>query len=189
MRKIFILLFFIVISKTNAQKNISIEADGNLESKNPLTCVDISQVTNQHTPADIIKGIQKCIEIKDFENAAKLFAISGVYGRYDTYRVKDKTAHQALLMLQQNAFMNIDEKTQSSMIEAVQKQLKKGSKNLDTLCQAIQQIGPPKYYPRYMIQHGIQAFTQKESNDGLVENFDSQESWNLSLKKYLHCGE
>jgi len=39
-----------------------------------------------------------------------------------------------------------------------------------------------------MIQHEIQAFTEKEG-DGLNEKFDSVVSWNLALKEYLHCGE
>jgi hypothetical protein len=39
-----------------------------------------------------------------------------------------------------------------------------------------------------MIQHGIQAFTESKEN-GLIEEFNSLESWNLALKSYLHCGE
>jgi len=40
MKKLFILTLLIFgINQINAQKNISIEADGNLESTNPLGCV------------------------------------------------------------------------------------------------------------------------------------------------------
>lgn len=176
------------INLTNAQTNVSIEANGNLESPKPCGCVDISEVTNENNPADILIGMGKCIELNQFEKAARLFAISGVYGKYDTYRVKDKTAHQALLVLQQNILLNIDEKDQRKLISSLEKELKAGSKELNDICQAIQKVGIPKYYPKYMIQHGIKAFTDNEGN-GLLEEFNSSESWNLALKNYLHCGE
>ncbi len=176
------------INNIHAPKNILIEAEGNLESPNPCDCVDLAEVTNEHNPADILNGMGKCIELKDFEKAAKLFAIAGVYGNYDTYRVKDRTAHQALLVLQQNILLKLNEKDKEKMISNFNKLLKKGSEELNNLCQDIQKVGIPKYFPRYMIQHGMQAFTNKEGN-GLVEKFNSKEAWTLALKSYLHCGE
>jgi hypothetical protein len=182
------LLLICGINNIHAQKNISIEAEGNLESPNPCGCVELSEVTNEHNPADILNGMGKCIELKDFEKAAKLFAIAGVYGKYDTYRVKDRSAHQALLVLQQNILLNLNEKDKKKMISNLNKLLEKGSEELNSVCQDIQKVGIPKYFPRYMIQHGIQAFTKKEGN-GIVEDFNSKESWTLALKNYLHCGE
>ena len=189
MKKIIIIALFVFgTNQINAQKNISIEAKGNLESPNPLKCVNLSEVTNENNPADILNGMKECIKQKDFKNAAKLFAIAGVYGKFDIYRVKDKSAHQALLVLQQNIIMNLDESERNSLFESLNKELEKGSNNLNEICQAIRKIGFPKYYPKYMIQHGIQAFTEKKG-DGLNEKFDSIVSWNLALKEYLHCGE
>ena len=176
------------INNIHAQKNISIEAEGNLESPNPCGCVELAEVTNQHNPADILNGMKKCIELKDFEKAAKLFAIAGVYGKYDTYRVKDRSAHQAFLVLQQSILLNLNEKDKEKIILNFNKLLEKGSEELNNLCQDIQKVGIPKYFPRYMIQHGMQAFTNKEGN-GLVEKFNSKEAWTLALKSYLHCGE
>ena len=183
-----ITLLFLGINFISGQTNISIEAKGNLESPKPCGCVALSEVTIENNPADILTGMGKCIEQKQFEKAARLFAIAGVYGRYDAYRVKDKTAHQALLVLQQNILGNIDESDKTNLIAAVKSQFKLGSKELSDLCLAIQLVGIPKYYPKYMIQHGIQAFTENEGN-GLIEGFNSEESWNLALKSYLHCGE
>ncbi len=187
-KSLIIILRICGINNLHAQKNISIEAEGNLESPNPCGCVELSKVMNEHNPADILNGMGKCIELEDFEKAAKLFAIAGVYGKYDTYRVKDKSAHQALLVLQQNILLNINETDKEKMISNLNKLLKKDSEELNNVCQAIQQVGIPKYYPKYMVQHGIQAFLNKEGN-GLIEEFDSEESWNLALKNYLHCGE
>jgi len=189
MKKILILVLMTLgMNNIQAQVIKSIEAEGNLESPNPCGCVELSEVTNEHNPADILSGMGKCIELKDFDKAAELFAISGVYGTYDKYRVKDMSAHQALLVLQQSILMNIEEKDKESLISSLNKTLEKDSKELNIVCQTIRKIGAPNYYPKYMIQHGIQAFMDNKG-DGLVEEFDSEKSWNLALNNYLHCGE
>ncbi|MGB6093300.1 MAG: hypothetical protein WBF83_06035 [Moheibacter sp.] len=171
-----------------AQKVISIEAEGNLESPDPLDCVELSEVTNNHNPADILNGMRKCIEIKDFEKAAKLFALGSVYGTYDSYRVEDKTAHQAILVILDNNLSDISNEDEQAFVKNLHENFEKGSEKLNVICQEIQNVGIPAYYPRYMIQHGINAFLD-EDGDGLVEGFNSEESWELVLKDYLHCGE
>jgi hypothetical protein len=189
MKNFFIITLLIFgINQIKAQEIKQIEADGNLESPNPLACVSLSEVTNQNNPADILNGMKKCIELKEYEKAAKLFAIAGVYGKYDTFRVKDKSAHQGFLVLQLDVFESISESEKNSLMNHLKKELKAGSNNLNETCQAIQKVGVPNYYPKYMIQHGIQAFLEKDGN-GLVEKFDSITSWNQALKEYLHCGE
>lgn len=189
MKHFFTILFIIFsIHQIEAQTNVIMNAEGNLESPKPLSCVDLSQVTSENNPADILKGMQKCIEQNDYINAARLFAIAGVYGKYDSFRVKDQTAHQALLVLQQEVFFGISEDQKNSLVSSLKKELKKGSNSLNEICEAIHKIGVPKYHPRYMIQHGLGAFSDNEG-DGLNENFDSQKSWNLALNEYLHCQE
>ncbi|MEN3324701.1 hypothetical protein VP395_13245 [Mariniflexile soesokkakense] len=184
---IFILLLF-GINNVNAQKTISFEAEGNLESPNPCDCVELLDVTNENNPADILIGMGKCMESKQFEKAARLFMIAGVYGKYDAFRVKDRSAHQAILVLQQNILLNVDESDRNSLMNSLKKYLDPTSEEVTNVCQVIQQIGIPKYYPKYMVQHGIQAFLESEGN-GLNMEFDSEKSWNLVLKNYLHCGE
>jgi len=188
MKKLFMVpLVLIALNQMNAQAHIDIEADGNLDSPHPLACVALSEVTNEDNPADILHGLQKCLESKEYKKAAQLFAISGVYGKYDALRVKDKSAHQALLVLQQNIFLNLAESETTTFMKYLQEELKAGSTNLNEICDAIQKIGAPKYFPKYMIQHGMQAFLDKK-DDGLVKEFDSQVSWNLVRNSYLHCG-
>jgi len=182
-----IILLFFAISNIHAQKIISMEAEGNLESPNPCGCVDLSEVTNEHNPADILHGMRECIELKKFKKAVRLFAMAGVYGKYDAYRVKDRTAHQALLVLQQNILADVSKRDKNKLMKCIEA-LEEGSEELDSICQAVRQIGMPTYYPKYMIQHGIKAFMKTEG-DGLVEAFDSEASWNLALENYLHCGE
>lgn len=181
------LLLSIGVTTSYSQNIVSMEAKGNLESPKPLLCVDLSEVTNENNPADILNGMKKCMEIKDYKNAARLFAISGVYGKFDTYRVKDKSAHQALMALQQNVVMNIDETDKKILFNNIN-DLLSDKISLNEICEVIQKIGIPKYYPKYMVQHGIQAFTDNNGN-GLIEGFDNEKSWALALKNYLHCGE
>ena len=176
------------IYNVQAQKTISLEAEGNLESPNPCECVELSKITNTHNPADILHGMKKCIEQKDFGKAVRLFAIAGVYGTYDSYRVKDKSAHQALIVLQQNNIMDSSEDNIKNLMAELKQTLKEDSTELKNVCEEIQKVGIPKYHPKYMIQHGIQAFIDAEGN-GLVENFNSEKSWELALKTYLHCSE
>lgn len=189
MKKLLILaLVTLGINQLTAQETISIEAPGNLESPKPLACVSLAEVTNENNPADILTGMGKCIALQEYKNAARLFAIAGVYGRFDIYRVKDKSAHQALLVLQQTILMNLEEKERDALVDVLKKEFEPSSTNLKEICQAIRKIGAPKYYPKYMIQHGISAFTDAQG-DGLVENFDSAASWEKALKDYLHCDE
>lgn len=188
MKKLFVAIAFISSAYSiSAQTNKSYEADGNLKSEKPLSCVDLSSVTNEHTPADILLGMKKCLEAKNYSSAAKLFAIAGVYGRYDSFRVKDKSAHQALVVIQQNMLMDFTDAEKNLLMEAMESELEKGSKNLTENCKAIRKIGPPKYLPKYMIQHGMQAFLNN-GEQWLTDGFDSDASWNLSLESYLHCG-
>lgn len=189
MKKLLIVLLLISgVNNSNAQDNTLFEAEGNLESPNPCGCVELTEITNKHNPADILNGMGKCIELQKFEKAAKLFAIAGVYGKYDTYRVKDRTAHQALLVLQQNIILKFGDDDKKKMMSSLQVLLEKGSHNLSAVCQSIQEVGVPEYIPKYMIQHGMQAFINKEDK-GIVEDFDSKASWSLALESYLHCGE
>jgi hypothetical protein len=58
---------------------------------------------------------------------------------------------------------------------------------LAALCKEVARIGPPGYYPRYMIQHGMGAFLKTGGDDGLVKDFDAKAAWKNSLDTYLHC--
>jgi len=171
-----------------AQEIIAFESEGNLETLNLLVCVELTEVTNQHTPADILKGMEKCLKGKEYEKAAKLFAISGLYGSYDMLRVEDKTAHQAMMVLQQNVIFTLNEEDGEALKSALEIALEKDSETLKSTCQTIRNIGPPQYHPAYMIQHGMKAFLQSE-DDGIVKDFNSEESWKSVLKNYLYCAE
>ena len=56
------------------------------------------------------------------------------------------------------------------------------------ICYGINRIGPPDYFPRYMLQHGIVAINDKnQKSNALVTPFDIQSAWKQALDSYLHC--
>jgi hypothetical protein len=162
------------------------EAPGNLESKYDLGCVGAEKLRNKYTPADLYKAVSKCVESNRYEEGAFLFAVAGAYGRFDSLRVEDKTAHQALTALRMRTLGSHDQPKQAAFKEGVRKAV--GTpEGLAAVCKDLVRIGPPDYYPRYMVQHGMGAFRKTGSGDGLVARFDATAAWKQSLDSYLHC--
>ncbi|TGM88699.1 hypothetical protein [Leptospira bouyouniensis] len=159
---------------------------GNLKANYHLECIDLSNLKNYHTPADVYPAIKKCIESDNLQFASQLFAFAGVYGKFDMKRVKDRSAHQAIAVLRINNFSNIDSEKSKAFQNYIQNYMNQGSPELESICTQIKKIGKPNYIPMYMINHGISAFNNN-NNTPLFENFDSEVSWSEVLDNYLHC--
>ena len=161
------------------------EALGNVESKHEPGCIGTANLSNKFTPVDLYRAVVVCAKQGKNKDGALLFGLAGAYGRFDTLRVSDNSAHQAVSVLkmilsgmapdQQNAFQEAVSKTFGS------------PDGLAAACKEIKRIGPPNYYPEYMIQHGLDAFIKSGSDDGLVKDFNAQAAWKESLDSYLHC--
>jgi len=180
-----IVITTVQVSHLGAQVS-HLESEGNLESTIPVGCVPLAEIRNAHTPADIYGGVSACLSEKRYQHAAELFAMAGVFGRFDMLRVKDRTAHQAVTVLNMNALAGLNEEGRQAFNRALQSGLVQDQDNLARICALIAEIGIPSYYPRYMIQHGMDAFTGVEG-DGLDEDFDPRKAWHGALDKYLHC--
>jgi len=164
------------------------ETPGNLESTHNLGCVDSDRLNSQNTPADLFKALKKCLDEKKYHSGAFLFAMGGVYGRFDSLRVADKTAHQGVTVLRIQALSAFEQDPDlKSQFTSELKNTLGNPDNLKQVCQEIQRIGPPAYFPRYLIQHGMDAFNPNPNTDGLVTNFDAAAAWKKSLDTYLHC--
>lgn len=97
MHKIIIVLSalsFSIATASVAAEFRNYESPGNLESKYDLGCVGAEKLENKHTPSDLFKALIKCTEQEKYKEGAFLFALGGVYGRFDSLRVTDQTAHQ-----------------------------------------------------------------------------------------------
>jgi hypothetical protein len=137
----------------------NLESKDNLRSFHHLDCIDVGALTADDTPADMYPAVRTCINRGDFQRAARLSAIAGAYGRFDTLRVTDVSAHQALQVLQLNNLQDLSrdakEKFQATIKEII------ASDKMTDLCAQARKLGGPTYYPTYMTQHGMSAFTGK----------------------------
>ena len=185
-------LGFLAAAAELAAQVTNYEAPGNLESTHDVGCVGSEKLQSKYTPADLYRAAELCVRRATYREAAFLYAMAGVYGRYDTLRVADKTAHQALTVLQMQAFGALGQGPQEAFKTAIKESLGSPA-GLAAACKEIQRIGPPAYHPRYMIQHGMGAFTKDgatkdgSTKDGLVTPFDASAAWKRSLDTYLHC--
>jgi len=182
MKKLFLVFTTLCIVAANAEIQI-IESKGNLESKYSIDCIGIKDLSNKNTPADIFPGITKCLNTSDYQKAGKLYFAALAYGRFDAYRVKDQTAHQAIPVLRMNYLGNLNETDTNEF----QLALKKVNGDLNTICSSLKVLGKPDYYPNYMIQHGMGAFLGNQSKSALVDDFDSDKAWEDVLNNFVKC--
>lgn len=139
MKKICLALVISAIA-FNAAEIINVQAPGNLEVTNKLSCITVNEVKPFYSPADLFYGISQCLDKSDYEKAAVLYSIAFAYGKYDTLRVADKSAHQALSVMKLN-LMN----AKKEHIDKFQSVVTEKFKDRAKLCQELQSIQPPTY--------------------------------------------
>ena len=157
---------------------------GNLASTHEVGCIALSAASNQYTPADLYRGVFACLQAGDVPRAVQLHLLAESYGNFDIGRVQDRTAHQALRALQAPVFGRMDERQRAAWkAEAVR--LQRG--DVAKVCADLRKLGPPAYYPRYMIEHGMGAFIST-GKPALVANFDAARYWERVLGSPYACG-
>jgi len=174
----------LAVYNTSVQANVTnYEAKGNLESPNPVGCIKVYELTNQQNPVDIFTGLNTCLINHDYKNAAELYFAGMSYGLFDAKRVLDNTAHQAILVLRMNVFSSQSQ----DVMEKLQTELSRIISDNTEICRSLMNLGAPVYYPNYMVQHGIRAFTDRGTRDGLIEQFDSGLAWKEVLSTNVNC--
>lgn len=181
MKRVLIVIGFFIATPLFGEV-LNFESSGNLESTKPLKCVKLDKVSNQNSPADIFIGFSACLKKEKYDEASNLYLAAMSYGLYDTKRVADESAHQAIGVLRINHLGGLGEKEAENLQEA----LKSNTEDMSKFCKAIKSIGKPEYHPSYMIQHGMGAFIKKSGN-GIVEGFDSDKAWDEVLTEYVKC--
>lgn len=161
-------------------------APGNLESNHELGCVGVEKLSSNFSPADLYHAVLVCSNKGQYKEAAILFALAGLYGRFDVLRVADKTAHQAIpaLKMEMAAKMSVEQK---NTLASNLTQTLGNAAGLANVCKEFVRLGPPTYHPRYMIQHGMDAFIKDKIGQGLVKEFNATAAWKKALDEYLHC--
>ncbi len=160
-----------------------------LNPKYNLDCISINQVQNKYSPADLYPAYVNCVKKNRYSDALALFIIADVYSFYDFARVSDRTSYKAIDMIKMNinpALASVTEEQKNNIRQMGINYKTPNSTEHSKFCVDIKRIGPPSYYPGYMIQNGMGFLMQNDLNP-MVENFNSQAKWKELLGKYLHC--
>jgi hypothetical protein len=161
---------------------VNFKTQGSRMSVRPVACVNLSQVSPLHSPAELLPGVRDCIYIEDYTRAAQLYGLAGLYGRIDVLRVEDPTAHEVISVLIKR---NLDRFPQEQLdhVQGAIERLSNDSRAMKEVCEEIRAIGPPVYYPAYMIDYG----TNEDIEQPINPDFDLQSIWNDSLYEFLKC--
>ncbi|MES2073952.1 MAG: hypothetical protein V4488_26600 [Pseudomonadota bacterium] len=165
----------------------NVRIEGSLAATRDLDCLELAQVKNTYTPPDLHTAITKCFAQAKFNNAAQLLALAGVYSRYDAERVADRTAQGGVQVLIMRTFAAFSQDQKEKFSQATNLVLT-DPKSIRDLCAAVQTLGPPDYFPKYLILHGMGAYMSATPlENALTPNFDSAGTWARLQDKYLHC--
>lgn len=166
-----------------------IEHKGNFSSTGvaPIRCLNVRALNNKYTPVDLYPSAVICIQESNYSSAFGLFSMAGAYGSFDSLRVTDVSAHQAYKVAMINSMSVLSAEKRDDWKYYIKEQApKSGSEKSNQICNAIKEIGYPKYDPDYMIQHGMNVLTGKNTNP-LNPEFNPDEAWGKILKEYLDC--
>ncbi|HZP06461.1 MAG TPA: hypothetical protein VFB43_16305 [Terracidiphilus sp.] len=149
-----------------------------------------SHVSDNMTPVDLYPMAGQCIQDSDYADALTLFALAGADLRYDRSRVNDKSTSDFASVLMMRTFQSLPASAKEEfgrVIDAVV-----GDKSAaEYLCRRVQKVGPPAYYPEYMIMHGMNAITagltKATAPQELLPVSDPSGTWKTILTGYLHC--
>ena len=192
---IFVLLFAASCSTVATQPPVTVtkngkvtnfETAGNLQSLSPVDCVPIAALSRADTPADLLVGANKCAAKADYEAAVALYSVAGVYGTFDKLRVRDQSAHEALQALRVNFANSLNEQQKAAFGQVIRHTFSDTSTH-DSLCASLKSLGPPNYFPTYMVQHGMNAFSGGTPGGELQPNFDAAKAWSTALDMAAHC--
>jgi len=163
--------------KDNSPSNTASTRDkSSQEASRRLGCIELNEIDNSMSPLSLFIGMKQCLNDSELDNAANMYFFARLYGAFDGRRVDDNSADQAIAVIHRAIFSKADKKVVEKFQTHLNEDYGKGSPKFSAFCQAARKNGPPKYYPKYMIQHGIKAFSGIKG-DGLKHDFDTGAEW------------
>ncbi len=168
-----------------AQVN-NIEADGNLAPTYDVACQPTDALRDDYSPADLAGAVVACFTDGQDDLAVDMFLVMQMRGVYDSLRVIDQSAHQAGRVLQIEMAQTAGAEWEPRMRAAFDRFGPTGGARHAALCKQMEAKGPPTHSPRYMVQHGIKAFSGQDG-DGLDPDFDAEVSWERVLDEFMDC--
>jgi Ankyrin repeats (3 copies)/Ankyrin repeat len=153
-------------------------------------CVQLDSIDNSHTPIELYSSLNDCMQSNRDADAVGLFILAGMDSSFDSVRVADKTAGQARVILIMALFggMTADAHTR---FETTMKALMDHPSRHAILCEQVKKIGPPQYFPAYMVSHGLGVMQSALANQApptlLEPKFDAAATWRDLITNYLNC--
>ena len=156
-----------------------------LKATNPLGCIPFQEIESDSTAADVVAGATECLNEERYAEAAEFVMIASALVNYDTRRVKDRSSHMAQQTLFMQAFTNQPQGTIGKLLDQIDLLTPNSAKHTQ-ICRHLRNIGPPTYFPKYMIAHGMDALNESQ-NQPLVEPFDAKTAWDTTLTEFTNC--
>lgn len=147
-----------------------------------LGCIMGDEARNDYTPPDFMDSYAKCGVAGRYADAMELRLFAGAYSYFDSLRVLDPTSHNAFTVLIQ--YYAPRSQDFEGLRAAGQKYADLNSPQSKKFCKDLLRIGPPSYYPTYMITHGLGAYTSK---DKPTKEIDVQAAWKDTVEKWARC--
>lgn len=173
-----------VITRQNNVTRVTIP--GSLAATHNLGCVALEAIDKSVQPPDLYKAIPHCITAGRYPEAVELFMLAGLEVRFDSTRVNDKTAGQAGQVMIMNTFNPLPQEQRQKFAETLNTLIAE-PKTLTQVCEGAQKLGPPTYYPEYMILHGIKALTGDPRVSAVDTAMNGQAVWTRIQHTYLNC--
>ncbi|GAA6186804.1 hypothetical protein [Aliiglaciecola sp. NS0011-25] len=175
-----------ILSCTPSEKTEKVDAlPTYLAPKLATVCIDKNSLNQTISPVDLYPSIKQCIIDGEDELAIYNYVLASAYGIYDSKRVVDATAHQAINIIQKHSIWSLTALEQDKFQQKLTAFIE-SPESMQAACDFIQNLGKPQYIPDYMIEHGVKKLTE-ENPDGLANNFSEESNWSSILATQLKC--
>lgn len=156
----------------------------------PGRCIAFENANNRVTPPELYRLVGECIRSNKYSDAAALFALAGMDIRFDVSRISDNSVGDTGTVLIMEMFQTIPETAKQNFYTAI-RTVSAVQPASDYVCNWVRQVGPPTYYPEYMIVHGMNAVTSglrgKPLPQELLPVSDPSGRWQTIGRSYLRC--
>src|SRR6185437_12039993 len=137
-------------------------------------CMSLAEITPNMMPQTLYASVRQCILVGRMQDASDVFRLAGLFWRFDAERVSDETAHGAGQVIIMNMVNSLPPDPRQQFAKFTQK-MERDEANLRDIVKDARRLGPPKYYPSYMILHGVGL--PGNAAEQLKPNFNAQQIW------------
>lgn len=148
-----------------------------------LPCMAVESVTAETTPVAIYRSLHGCMKAQNYKDAATLMAMANGFMKYDAMRVVDVSAH-AVTGVMALSLQRFSTEERTHLLSEIKRLTDESSQ---AFCTQAERIGPPAYFPRYMIAHGLDTYDRMPGAEALAKDFDPDQAWRAVMRDYLRC--